>query len=110
MGLFQGRENSGVAIQGAAKEGLITAAKITANPLNSQTALLILQGKAISPPGGIFPGLSSFFLRFDCNASAMVDLMTTEGFGHHLVVTYAEIKEELGYFAEMSGMRKVIPE
>jgi len=109
MGLFQGKETSGVAIQGAAKEGLITASKITANPLDGRVAMLILRGKVIAPEQ-IFPGLSNFFIKFDCNVSEMIDVMTNEGFEHHLVISYSQIRKELEYFAQISGIKKIIPE
>ncbi|MCD6574055.1 hypothetical protein J7K97_00050 [Candidatus Aerophobetes bacterium] len=109
MGLFQGKQTSGVAVQGAGKEGLITASKITANPLYGKMSLLILEGEAISPQQ-IFPGLSNFFVKFNCDASEMVDIMTGEGFEHHLVLTYAQIREELGYFCEMSQIKRIVPE
>ncbi len=108
--LFHGRETSGVAIEAVGKEGFITGSKIKANPLSGQTAMLILQGEAVSPPGSIPPGRSSFYVRFDCNISNMVEVMTAEGFEHHIVLTYAQIREELEYFAEISGMKKVVPE
>ena len=110
MGLFQGKETSGVAIQGATKEGPITASKITANPLNGKMGLLILQGSSVSPPGQTFPGLSNFFIRFQCNPPEMVKVMTEEGFGHHLVLTFAQIKDELEYFSRVSGMKKIVPD
>lgn len=109
MALFHGREAAGVAIEAVGKEGFITASKISANPLSGHTAMLILQGKAVSPPGDIPPGRSSFYVRFDCSTSNMVEVMTEEGFEHHLVLTYAQIKEELEYFSEISGIKKVVP-
>lgn len=108
MGLFQSKETSGVAVQAVGKKGLITASKVTANPLDGQMSLLILEGESVSSDQ-VFPGLSSFFVKFNCDSLEMINVMTREGFEHHLVLTYAQIREELEYFCEISGMKRVVP-
>lgn len=110
-GFLDNKEITGVSIEAFGKEGLITASKITANPLNSKIAMLILQGKVIAPPIKEVPkGLSSFYVSFSCNNLNLINTMVKEGMEHHLVISYSQIKEELEYFCEIKGIKKLIPE
>ncbi len=104
---FHGRKG-GVSVEGVAKPGRVTIAKIGGNPINGSIKMIITQGEVLSSSDSYGTGLSKVFLKPDIGVKRLIDTWIDEGFEHHTVLTYGNLRAELEALCDIWQIEKVI--
>jgi len=104
---FHGRR-SGVSVQGVAKPGRVTIAKIGGNPLNGSIKMIVTQGEVIKSNDSHGTGLSKVYVKPDIGVKQLIDTWIEEGFEHHIVLTYGNLAAELEALCDIWQIEKVV--
>ncbi|NSW55778.1 MAG: hypothetical protein HPY44_07195 [Armatimonadetes bacterium] len=82
-----------------AKPGAVTLLSLVATADGYQLALL--EGEAL-PTGMVFPG-NPVRVRFEQETGALIDWIHAEGIGHHWMIGYGHVGEQVRAWADMCG-------
>jgi L-fucose isomerase-like protein len=100
---FGGRKG-GANIQLELKPGKVTIAKIDGRPINGRIRAMITTGHIDASPYPPVDGVSRGYIKFDCSVKELVDTWVTRGFGHHVVLSYGDHKDELAAIFDLMNL------
>jgi len=105
---FLGKKE-GVSLEGELRDGRITLTKISGRPMEDKLKMVVT-GAQIQEGRNPFPGqgFTYAWIRPDCDARQLLDTLIREGFGHHMVIGYGDIREELDALGDILDIKRVI--
>jgi L-fucose isomerase-like protein len=98
-------DNSGCTLDFPLKSGPVTLFKIS-RPCEGETSMLVACGE-VTEQRGEAPRGNGADVRLSVPVAHFVNALVGGGFGHHLVVAYGEIAEDLAKLSELLGLTLV---
>jgi len=104
---FRGKKG-GVNVQLELKPGRVTIAKISGRPINDKIKAIVTSGEVMrstKPPSG---GTTRAYVKFDAPLKTLIDTWVKEGFEHHMLLAYSDVKEEILALCDLLDIEKIV--
>lgn len=104
---YFGNATGGVNVQLALKPGKVTMAKISGRPIGDRLKAMVTTGEVLrllTPTSG---GLSKAYVKFDSPLRDILDKWVEEGFEHHLIMVYTDVRQEFSAVCDILDIDKV---
>jgi|GEM_PF-5516088 len=98
----------GLNLRFAVKPGRVTIARLSGHPTRDRLKMGITCGEVIEilpPPVG---DIRTAHVKFDVPLPELMNTWIAEGFGHHMAIVHADIKDELSFLCDILKVEKVI--
>jgi L-fucose isomerase-like protein len=99
--------NNAVDLQITLKPGRITVAKLTSFPGEKSLRMLISAGEVL-PAKDLVSGRAAALIKPDLKLEEFFNILTKEGFEHHTLIAYGDVKQEFIDFCNLMGIETII--
>jgi len=104
---FLGKKE-GMSFEGQLKPGRITLTKISGRPVEDELRMVMTSGEIVRGENPFLgQGFTYAWIKPDCGVRKLFETLVKEGFGHHMIVGYGDIREELDALGEILGIRRI---
>ena len=102
-------KKEGISFEGQLKPGRITLTKISGRPIGDELKMVIALAEIVKGKNPFLgQGFTYGWIKPDCGAKQLLQTLVKEGFGHHMIVGYGDIKEELDALGEILGIKRIV--
>jgi len=102
------RKKGGVNVQLELKPGRVTIAKISGRPINDKIKAIVTSGEVMRSPKSPSEGTTRAYVKFDPPLKTLIDTWIKEGFEIHMLLAYADVKDELFALFDLLGIEKIV--
>ena len=104
---FRGKKG-GVNVQLELKPGRVTIAKISGRPIDDKIKAIVTSGEVMRSPKPPSRGTTRAYVKFDTPLKTLIDTWVKEGFEHHMLLAYADVKEEISALCDLLDIEKIV--
>jgi L-fucose isomerase-like protein len=106
--LYGGRKG-GVSVQLPLKPGRVTIAKLSLRPDDDKIKMIVSSGEIIALRKiATFVGQSNAVVKLDPPIEKLIDIWIDEGFEHHMLLGYGDVRNELDALCQILGIEKIL--
>ncbi len=104
---FSGKKG-GVNVQLELKPGRVAIIKISGRPVDDKIKAIVTCGEVMRSPKPPSGGTTRAYVKFDAPLKTLIDTWVKEGFEHHMLLAYADVKEEILALCDLLGIEKIV--